>query len=100
MPATPALIQVLKAAAQNGDDVIQVTSAVAALDDHHQLDVENLRTKVGLHPQWVMGQQAADVAHAIFAVSNCHDDATLLTIARTSTRITVLKAVGSNRHAS
>ena len=100
MPATSALIKVLKAAAEQGSDVIQVTSAVAALDAHHALDVESLRPKAGLHPQWVLAQQAAGAAHALFAVRFCHDDPTLLEIARTTGRITVLEAIAKSRYAS
>ena len=57
MTATSALIEVLKTAAETSDDVIQVTSAVAALDGHGALDVERLRPRAGLHPQWVLSQQ-------------------------------------------
>jgi hypothetical protein len=100
MTATSALIEVLKTAAETSDDVIQVTSAVAALDGHGALDVERLRPRAGLHPQWVLSQQAADVAHAIFATRYCYDEAALDTIAHTTTRITVLREVVNNRHAS
>ena len=62
--------------------------------------VTSAPTKVSIPAPWALAAQKRSVAQAAFAAANCHDEATLDKIARTTRRVAVRSAIANNKNAS
>ena len=98
-PTSTEVVQqrMLRHVATCGEDPVEVTVSVDTLDRMGKLDT-SLRTKVGLHPQWVADHAKGPVERAVFAVKNCADGPTLSAVARRDKRVNVAKAILGNKH--
>ena len=67
--ATKVHARILSCVATTSLDQVETTVAVDILDKMGLLDTR-IKTKVGLHPQWVIDHTKGPIANAIFAVNN------------------------------
>jgi hypothetical protein len=95
--ATKVHARILSCVATTSLDQVETTVAVDILDKMGLLDTR-IKTKVGLHPQWVIDHTKGPIANAIFAVNNCTEAAALAEVARRDRRVTLAEALLQNDH--